>query len=441
MNIRNLEECVKNSVESINSIDSLESFLSFCGKGNMYMLSSENLFAVYSQKPDATFVSSFDGWKKYTRYPKKHTGIAIYPFNTSGVYGSFTDYVFDFSDTLGDRNVRPWTPVDEIIESYFEIRKQDQPGRDDFHDFFRNLFHTKAVVAIGNENPRFSLVASENAEFAADTRIRLQYFVAELSVKVFSERCSIPYELSDDAKKTFQEVICPNGGLNISLFSECIHLSMDAIRDELGVVSSYVVNEKRRLKNERESDADRTVRGSGNIHSGAGAGESAGNDRGRSAEGSGNGESSDLSGTGRDTAEPVTSGREDSRVSEGDISGADADSSGHARTGAASGSENQRSESNVQSASSDISEAGERSAVGYDGADPDRESDSSSDLGGDQPGDSVSSPVVLKDNEQLDIFSYLAQKEDSALSMDSISFSENDLAIQNEARMTIAPFF
>ena len=119
MNIRNLEECVKNSVESINSIDSLESFLSFCGKGNMYMLSSENLFAVYSQKPDATFVSSFDGWKKYTRYPKKHTGIAIYPFNTSGVYGSFTDYVFDFSDTLGDRGGMIFT----IFSVTFSIRK------------------------------------------------------------------------------------------------------------------------------------------------------------------------------------------------------------------------------------------------------------------------------------------------------------------------------
>ena len=442
MNVKNLETLVNNSVQGINTIEFVESFLDFCSKGNIYTLSPENLFAVYAGKPDATFVASFASWKEYSRYPKKNTGIPVYPFNTSGVYGNYTDYVFDISDTMGERNVKAWSPVKEIVDSYFELRKQDSPGKDDFHDYFFNIFHLKTVVEVGNDNSRFSLVSSEGSEYTVDVRLKLQYFVAEMSVKVFSERCGIPYELSDRFKQTFNDIICPEGVLNASLFTECVGLSFNSIREELGVISTYIVNEKRRIRNGQSDSTDRRIShgdSSGNANR-EDPGEPADNDRGRGVQGSRAGEDTHISGTGRDASETLTTGPESSGLSERDISGTDTDPSRHTQDGRASGSEGGRSENDVPEPSSDISAAGESGTDGYSQENPDRESDSTDNLGGDQPGGAVPSPVVLNDCEQINIFSYLSQKEDTNLSIDSISFSEEEIGITKEPSVSSAPF-
>ena len=88
MRVENLEKCIAEKVISINSMQEFEKFLEFCGKGNLYFLSVENLMAVYAQNPSATIVSGFDGWKKLGRYPvNSNSGIAVYPFNTSSAFG------------------------------------------------------------------------------------------------------------------------------------------------------------------------------------------------------------------------------------------------------------------------------------------------------------------------------------------------------------------
>lgn len=440
MNVKNLEECVNASVENLNSLDSVEAFLAFCSKGNMYLLSSENLFAVYSQRPDATFVSSFSGWKELKRYPKKHTGIAVYPFNTSGVYGNFTDYVFEYTDTMGDKNVRVWTPTEELVNAYFELKKQNKPGKDAFSRYFLEQFHTAAVVDIGNDNSRLSFVSAQNSEYTLEKRLHLHFFIAEMSLKIFSERCGIPYTLSVDFKKTFERDICPDGKLNTSLFMECFHISLNAIRGEFGVLSSFIVNEKRRIRNERLSGAVGAGRGNGNsTNRGESAGESGDNDRGRSTGRPGNGAGADLSGIRGNASETLSPGKESSRLSEGKLSGADPDSSGNEPDGESSRSENRRSEGDVRKSSFEVPENGERSTDGNNAEDSDRESNSSNDLGTDQPGNSLSSVSILS-NEQIDIFSYLSQKEDDNLTVDAIALSEEDMIEQSGYRASSQPF-
>lgn len=429
MNIKNLEICVNDSVNRLSSIESLEAFLSFCGKGNMYAISPENLFAIYSQKPDATFVGSFNAWKEYKRYPKKHTGIAVYPFNTSGVYGNFTDYVFDFSDTIGERNVHPWSATNEILQMYFETRKLDSPGSDDFATYFRDKFHVSAVWDIGNQNERLSLVAEEEGDNTVEKRIHLQFFISEMALKIFMTRCDLPYEFSNDFKYYFHTYICKNGILDASLFMECFSISLRSIRNELGVLSKFVVNEKRRLKNENNRNTNGHGNGRGNVGTERKRESSREfrNDDGRgSVSRFADGQDSNLPGIGRNASETFGSGSANRGVSQGELSRTDSDSSRNQSNGRTARPEGGRSNDNVPESSFEVSKNRESVWNGYITTNSDRESDRQSDMGTNQPGDSVST-IGNVNGDQLDIFSYLNQKEDENLSISSISISEEEL--------------
>ena len=54
MKVEQLEKKVYVAVMQLNEFDKFEVFLSFCANGNIYQMSIDNIFAVYSQKPDAT---------------------------------------------------------------------------------------------------------------------------------------------------------------------------------------------------------------------------------------------------------------------------------------------------------------------------------------------------------------------------------------------------
>ena len=76
MRVDQLEKRVYESVIQMKDFNRFQKLLSFCGNGNIYQMSVENIFAVYNQRPDATLITGFDGWKKSGRYPLQNTGIA-----------------------------------------------------------------------------------------------------------------------------------------------------------------------------------------------------------------------------------------------------------------------------------------------------------------------------------------------------------------------------
>lgn len=63
MRVDQLEKRVYESVIQMKDFNRFQKLLSFCGNGNIYQMSVENIFAVYNQRPDATLITGFDGWK------------------------------------------------------------------------------------------------------------------------------------------------------------------------------------------------------------------------------------------------------------------------------------------------------------------------------------------------------------------------------------------
>ena len=77
MKVEQLEKCVSDTVLKINTPEMLREFLSFCSNGNIHQMNIENIMATYYQKPDATIVTGFDGWKKTGRFPLQNTGLSL----------------------------------------------------------------------------------------------------------------------------------------------------------------------------------------------------------------------------------------------------------------------------------------------------------------------------------------------------------------------------
>ena len=100
MRVDQLEKRVYESVIQMNDFNRFQKLLSFCGNGNIYQMSVENIFAVYNQRPDATLITGFDGWKKSGRYPLQNTGIAVFPYDISGTFAKIFQNLFLILQTL-----------------------------------------------------------------------------------------------------------------------------------------------------------------------------------------------------------------------------------------------------------------------------------------------------------------------------------------------------
>lgn len=87
--------------EIIKDEASWRSFLNFSAVH--YRMGFENASLLYAQRPDATMVETYSGWREKGRYVRRGSkGIAIID---SGHYRPYVDHVFDISDTNG--RVRP----------------------------------------------------------------------------------------------------------------------------------------------------------------------------------------------------------------------------------------------------------------------------------------------------------------------------------------------
>lgn len=427
MRIENLEKCVSDTLDSMNTIEALERFLSFCGKGNMYLMSAENLFAIYAQEPDATVVTTFDGWKAHGRYPLQNKGIAVYPFNTTGVFGRFTDYLFDVTGTKG-KEIKVWSITDEIREKYFEYRKKHQPGEDDYVNYFKSIFYNEVISATFGYHTELLFSDDEIGK-----RTDVHRFINECILKVFLNRCEINYSLPDEAASTFQKYfIMQDASVDTALLMKCMKVVQEVVVQELELLSNYVVYEKRRAKNERGSVDGQSRGNSGESKSddeeSAGRRDVIRNDGSGSTETSGTGESRDIPGSGVNVGGETGMGKNDSGVSDGPVSGAAADTDSKEGAGEDSGRESGGSEGDVRNSSPEVTGEGESVRDGYNAADSDREPDTAGDNGNYQSGDFVPPDTVLESRNnqegQLDLFSYLSQKEDANIAAGNVSIDE-----------------
>lgn len=90
--------------EIIRDEASWRSFLNF--SAIHYHMGFENASLLYAQRPDATMVETYSGWREKGRYVRKGSkGIAIID---SDHYRPYVDHVFDISDTNGRTRPEIW---------------------------------------------------------------------------------------------------------------------------------------------------------------------------------------------------------------------------------------------------------------------------------------------------------------------------------------------
>ena len=418
MRVEQLENSVKRVFSSINTADALNEFISFVGRGNIYKFSPENIALLYAQKPDAEFVQSFDMWKKQGRYPaKQQVGLMIYPVSENrDIFTHFSDVVYDMTDTKGNA-IKPWSMTDEIMDKWMGIMKNNLMFNEEDKDhitFLRAHFYMSADSLMNEERNRsFFYDANDTEKHDA-----LRWFVADMSAKIFLKRCGYEAELNERSITTFNKYFAgENYNINSFLFSECLSVARLMAAYELTLTANYVVEEKRRIKNEQRvsNGSDVGSRGNGAGASGA-VKQSSEDERGGSTESTGRSESGDLSRTTGDIKEAFNSGEADSRVSDGSISTAAVSNAVGSHLGKIPGSENRGSTVDVRRDAQESPGQDESLANGHDEQNQGRESNPGTDNGRSETDNTLSSSDSIKEDEgtiepvqegQLDIFSFM----------------------------------
>lgn len=444
MKIDALEKLVYDTAREINSGEKLEQFISFMGTGNMHHWSILNLLAIYAQKPDASLVVDFTQWKKRNRYPKKDSGIAVYPFNTSGIMGRFCDYIFDVSDTKvksGEKNtaVNPWTITDEIRDSYLGLF--NAPADETFDSYFKKYL-TELV------DDYFVLRADEFSNSEAINRLdSIRAFVSDCCVKMYMSRCSQPYKMQEENINIFHDMFFNDGVLDQALFMKCMSITQKITHDEIVRISTYVIAEKRRLKNERNRSVDN---GNGNDGSGNGTGgdkqpgmgDASESDRGGSSEGIGSGQNRNIPRAGEGPEGQISTGKEGSEFSDGGISRDDSEHVGRGNPGDISGTESERSDGVFRGESQKDARSGEGLGNGYNAESADGTDDIGSTLGNNQQGNFLQTDNGINKERagfgvaldgQLNFFSFISNVSDDNQNVKSVSIVSDDEKLHLES--------
>ena len=205
MRIENLEKVVFDTLNGINTFEKLENILDFYGTGNLHNLSPENMIAIYGQNPNVSLVGTYDAWKKCGRYPLKNSGIAVYPFNTSGVFGKFSDYVFDISGTKGN-DMDIWKLSGDMRKEFFEQAKHSEDSS--LENFSEVPLPYRYIVSESFSNIK-EMLETEHTELLCHDETRdseIVRFLAECTFKAFLKRCDISYSLPVREKETFEKL-------------------------------------------------------------------------------------------------------------------------------------------------------------------------------------------------------------------------------------------
>lgn len=442
MRVENLEIIVNKAVNNISSLEDVQSFLEFCGKGNIYLYSFENEMAIYYQRPDATVVTTFDKWKSKNRYPaKQNCGIAVYPFNNSGVMGKYTDHLFDIQDTKG-REIHMWTMTDDIMKSYYSLLCEEY-DKIPMDKYILERFRVKIVAAVGNDNRFLSPLKESN--ISVERKLKAHQFMAVCATKIFFNRCGVEFDFPENARDNFDNIFYLDGKFDTEMFCECMRYIQQSAASELQLISQYTINEKRRRYYEQLLQAESA--GKGNDY-GDTAGGGVARDRdserhlesgrvgniseydGRRSSGVfGRTENRDISGIRQHVEKQVTSGQADSKIFDGGISSQITTSDSEQRTGGITGRKGERSTRDVRDDASEETEPGEGVVNGNDGADSGRDEDIQRNLGDNQSGDIVRTNLEQEaaTNNQLDIFSYLGQSLDNNFVNSSIPVDVSDI--------------
>ena len=428
MKVENLENLVNLTLGEINSKEKLSDFLAFLGRGNIYELSLNNALLAYGQKPEATFVTTFTGWKKSNRYPKRNTGIAIYPDNNTGIVSRFSDFIFDVTDTEG-REIHPWSMTEEILEKlYFEYATNDAEyiipedvTNEEIIQYFYGRFYSSGKdngLEIKLIDEDGSLIDGEEVE----KNLELRMLIADCCTKIFCTRIGIAYSMQNASERTFNEIININNEPNKVLLSTILESVQNIVYPELKQIAKYVINEKRRNReNARKYNGAYDRRGSIDI--------------------SRFGESANVQRDGSDAEQEKLLGENGRTVSIGELSGTDSNNLSQRDYGEDNRSEGRGSERDIPDNAQKTAERTEYlDNRGLSKQSKSGRTDSNADNGNDNEGNTVSSIgstiVKTEDNvqsnekngeySQLNIFSFINNDDEKTIDHIDVTESAED---------------
>ena len=389
MRVDSLENIIFDTIKGIDTIEKYGKFLEFYGRGNIYCFSPENAIAIFAQNPKAALVGTYDMWKRYGRYPLKNVGIAVYPYNTSGVFGKFADYVYDVKDTKSTKGqeISMWKLSEEQRKEYFEW-KQENYYREEAQGFVEYLKLQFYEDAENSLSERHSELLYEDKE-ACHAVKRL---LCESIMKVYMTRCGMPYQISDDAGKSFHELLFEGGAMRVMFLMKCIKVVQEVAHKEIQQVNYYFRN-GRKTRNDAKKSGEA-------VKNPPRAGKNIG---------------------GTERTLPV--GEADNRIFHGEVSGTDSDSARKPRNGETSRPE---SEGGMGVFPEDVSgEAGEGAGLadGYITEDTEGEPDPAGNPKYDRNRNIIPSTQLIEAQAdgQLNIFSYINSITDNNVSIAAVT--------------------
>lgn len=436
MRVDQLEKRVYESVIQMNDFNRFQKLLSFCGNGNIYQMSVENIFAVYNQRPDATLITGFDGWKKSGRYPLQNTGIAVFPYDISGTFAKFSEFVFDITDTKG-REIHLWSMTDDIMDNLMQSYRNIQPGTEDNIEYLYNLLYEKTINYALNEDKDLWFDDQQ-----LDKRWALHKFIADCCTKIVLQRCDVGYEVKKESAVTFENYfIDTDGNLNDMLFMKCLKAVQRVSAEELQYIRDFVINEKRRIRDEQRGiqDEHTGIRGASaesgrsTDQNGSGNTENAEYDRKGSSEVSGTGTNTSIWRSGSDSEQEKFLGENDSQLSDGKLSRTDASYGVQREVGDSLGSEDSAGNGAVRYDAEKSSEKDEGSDNEFPRESVGGTENQGADYGSNKQGNSLQTTDNLESDKrisanesgQIDLFTYLISKSEDNEAAGNIDLSQS----------------
>ena len=414
MKIDNLEKLVIKTIESIKTETNINAFLTFAGHGNLHNLSIENLLAVYGQNPEAVLVGSFNQWKKRGRYPKQGSGIAVYPGNTTGMFGKYCEYLFDYGDTNGREEITVWRATEEQRQGFLDMHQANMDyaafAKVTLYSLIQNEFYEKESDLYFDDEDKTEAILE---------------LVSECAAKIFMERSGENYALSELAVNTFKKYILTNDNMNTALFLKTLGVATRAAHNTIAKLNMYI-EEERRSNNEQTTDyrrnetdgRDERIRNSTDIQS-----DSA---------------NQNLSGTGESSRRTAGISTESNRLPAAEISGTDNSYAEQRNAEGVPEAENRRSSEYVRERTSENAGSGKRMGDGYNEQNPGGRADWNDIERDDRERDPVSSINLLEQGtySQISLFSYMSTVAED--NMNSNSIDVTDMMIPE--KISIFPF-
>lgn len=181
----------------------MQEFFDLCARGNLFALPYENQVLVYQQKPDATWLHSFDSWEKHNRVPKRNTAIYLLKNEQTPV-----NWCFDFKDTL--QKPEYVKPKKQKANNQTVKAEEYQPPKFSAYDMDILLDETKKFVEEDvNLKDCVDILTRTyvrgifKTEYDTDIPDNLKYITYALSNYVVLKRMGGPCEIPDSVKTEF----------------------------------------------------------------------------------------------------------------------------------------------------------------------------------------------------------------------------------------------